>query len=87
MKFNPMELPEDDLKLTPSERMMFQGLFNKTLSVEDLKPFFSAKTEGVEPIEPFHAAVAISKSMKDFLEGRPKTEAFKGTPTITHTVF
>ena len=73
-----MGLPEDDLGLTPAERVMLQGLFNRTLTIGDLKTFFVKKSEGVEPIDPFHAGVAICKNMKDYHEGKPKTEAYKG---------
>lgn len=73
MKLNPEGLPEDDLGLTPAEREVFHKLLNRTMPVDGMKSLFMK-----DGIEPFHAAVAISKNMKDFFEGKPKTEAYKG---------
>ena len=73
MKLNPEGLPEDDLGLIPAEREVFQKILNRTLSLDGMKSLFAK-----DGIEPFHAAVAISKHMNDFFEGRPKTEAYKG---------
>ena len=74
MKLNPCKEEEADLEPSPAEWDVSHRLADKSLSLEGLQSVFVK-----EGIEPFHAAMAISKKMKDFFEGKPKSEAYKGT--------
>ena len=76
MKLNPGKEEEADLEPSPAEWDVCHRLADKSLSLE---PGWLQSVFVKEGVDPFHAAVAISKKMKDFFEGKPKSEAYKGT--------
>ena len=73
MKLNPGKEEEADLEPSPAEWEVCHRLADKSLPLEGLPSVFAQ-----EGVEPFHAAVAISKKTTDFFEGKPKSEAYKG---------